>query len=225
MHFFNPAPLMALVEVVSGLATSKRVADLVHATAANWGKVPVHAKSTPGFIVNRVARPFYAEGLRVLIEQAADAASIDAVMREAGQFRMGPFELMDLIGHDVNFAVTESVFRAMFGDRRFTPSLVQRELVDGGFLGRKSGRGFFDYAPEAPKPEPIFEALRERARKRAPRAALCSRRAPAGAADGSGIADRPRADRRAGRDRGNRRRVAHADRWPHRDEARRRPRP
>jgi 3-hydroxybutyryl-CoA dehydrogenase len=158
MHFFNPAPLMALVEVVSGLATSKRVADLVHATAANWGKVPVHAKSTPGFIVNRVARPFYAEGLRVLIEQAADAASIDAVMREAGQFRMGPFELMDLIGHDVNFAVTESVFRAMFGDRRFTPSLVQRELVDGGFLGRKSGRGFFDYAPEAPKPEPIFEA-------------------------------------------------------------------
>ncbi|MEM5331804.1 3-hydroxyacyl-CoA dehydrogenase [Paraburkholderia sp. JHI2823] len=157
MHFFNPAPLMALVEVVSGLATLKRVADQVYATAASWGKVPVHAKSTPGFIVNRVARPFYAEGLRVLVEQAADAASIDAVMREAGQFRMGPFELMDLIGHDVNFAVTESVFQAMFGDRRFTPSIVQRELVDGGFLGRKSGKGFFDYSSDAVKARAYIE--------------------------------------------------------------------
>ncbi|MFM0284498.1 3-hydroxyacyl-CoA dehydrogenase [Paraburkholderia sediminicola] len=159
MHFFNPAPLMALVEVVSGLSTSKLVADVVYETAAAWGKVPVHAKSTPGFIVNRVARPFYAEGLRVLIEQAADAASIDALMREAGQFRMGPFELMDLIGHDVNLAVTESVFKATFGDRRFTPSLVQRELVDGGFLGRKSGKGFFDYSENARKPGPTFEPV------------------------------------------------------------------
>ena len=149
MHFFNPAPRMALVEVVSGLATEPEVADAVHATALAWGKQPVHAKSTPGFIVNRVARPFYAEALRLLNEQAADPATIDAVMREAGGFRMGPFELMDLIGHDVNLAVTRSVFDAYFGDPRFTPSLIQQALVDGGRLGRKSGRGFFDYAEGA----------------------------------------------------------------------------
>ncbi|SAK60054.1 3-hydroxyacyl-CoA dehydrogenase [Caballeronia calidae] len=152
MHFFNPAPLMALVEVVHGLATSDAVAQTVYATSAAWGKKPVHAKSTPGFIVNRVARPFYAEGLRVLNEQGADAASIDVVMRDAGGFRMGPFELMDLIGHDVNFAVTQSVFNAYFNDPRFTPSLIQQELVNAGFLGRKTGRGFYDYAADAAKP-------------------------------------------------------------------------
>ncbi|WP_250434749.1 3-hydroxyacyl-CoA dehydrogenase [Caballeronia sp. ATUFL_F2_KS9A] len=152
MHFFNPAPLMALVEVVHGLATSDAVAQTVYATAAAWGKTPVHAKSTPGFIVNRVARPFYAEGLRVLNEQGADAASIDAVMRDSGGFRMGPFELMDLIGHDVNFAVTQSVFNAYFNDPRFTPSLIQQELVNAGFLGRKTGRGFYDYGADAAKP-------------------------------------------------------------------------
>ena len=152
MHFFNPAPRMALVEVVSGLDTEPEVADIVHATALAWGKQPVHAKSTPGFIVNRVARPFYAEALRLLNEQAADPATIDAVMREAGGFRMGPFELMDLIGHDVNLAVTRSVFDAYFGDPRFTPSLIQQALVDGGRLGRKSGRGFFDYAEGAAAP-------------------------------------------------------------------------
>ncbi|KXU96019.1 3-hydroxyacyl-CoA dehydrogenase [Caballeronia megalochromosomata] len=151
MHFFNPAPLMALVEVVRGLATSDAVAQTVYATSAAWGKKPVHAKSTPGFIVNRVARPFYAEGLRVLNEQGADAASIDAVMRDSGGFRMGPFELMDLIGHDVNFAVTQSVFNAYFNDPRFTPSLIQQELVNAGFLGRKTGRGFYDYAADAVK--------------------------------------------------------------------------
>lgn len=133
MHFFNPAPLMALVEVVSGLATSDAVAQTVYATAAAWGKKPVFAKSTPGFIVNRVARPFYAEGLRVLNEQGADAASIDAVMRDSGGFRMGPFELMDLIGHDVNFAGTQSVFNAYFNDPRFTSSLIQQELVNEVF--------------------------------------------------------------------------------------------
>ncbi|HEX5345276.1 MAG TPA: 3-hydroxyacyl-CoA dehydrogenase, partial [Duganella sp.] len=165
MHFFNPVPLMALCEVVSGLATDGEVAQTVYDTAAAWGKDPVHARSTPGFIVNRVARPFYAEGWRLLNEQAADAATIDAVMREAGGFRMGPFELMDLIGHDVNFSVTQSVFNAYFGDPRFTPSVQQQEMVSAGFLGRKTGRGFYRYgdgaaAPqaqaEAPQPKPEY---------------------------------------------------------------------
>jgi 3-hydroxybutyryl-CoA dehydrogenase len=157
MHFFNPAPLMALVEVVSGLATDPTVAATTHDTALAWGKKPVHTKSTPGFIVNRVARPYYAEALRLLHEQAADPATIDAVMREAGGFRMGPFELMDLIGHDVNFAVTRSVFEAYFGDPRFTPSLIQQELVNAGRLGRKSGYGFFDHAAGAPALVPATE--------------------------------------------------------------------
>ncbi|MHA4867974.1 3-hydroxyacyl-CoA dehydrogenase [Duganella sp. PWIR1] len=158
MHFFNPVPLMALCEVVSGLATDAAVAQIVFDTAAAWGKNPVHASSTPGFIVNRVARPFYAEGWRLLNEQAADAATIDAVMREAGGFRMGPFELMDLIGHDVNFSVTQSVFNAYFQDPRFTPSVRQQEMVNAGFLGRKTGRGFFQYGGEAAVPPAQAEA-------------------------------------------------------------------
>ncbi|MFZ3289859.1 MAG: 3-hydroxyacyl-CoA dehydrogenase PaaH [Telluria sp.] len=162
MHFFNPVPLMALVEVISGLATAQQVADTVHATAAAWGKSPVHAKSTPGFIVNRVARPFYGEALRLLLEQAADPATLDAVMREAGGFRMGPFELMDLIGHDINFSVTNSVFNAYFCDPRFAPSVLQQELVNAGFLGRKSGRGFYCYGDDATRPEPMTEAPQAR---------------------------------------------------------------
>ncbi|WP_317204838.1 3-hydroxyacyl-CoA dehydrogenase PaaH [Janthinobacterium sp.] len=158
MHFFNPVPLMALVEVISGLATDAAVAATVHATAAAWGKSPVHAKSTPGFIVNRVARPFYAEALRLLNEGAGDAATIDAVLREAGGFRMGPFELMDLIGHDINFSVTQSVFQAYFNDPRFTPSVLQQEMVNAGFLGRKAGRGFYQYGEGAPAPLPHTEA-------------------------------------------------------------------
>ena len=158
LHFFNPAPLMALVEIVSGLATDRAVADTLFATAAAWGKTPVHAKSTPGFIVNRVARPYYAEALRLAQEGAADYATIDAVMREAGGFRMGPFELMDMIGHDVNFAVTNSVWRAFYNDQRFLPSLIQQELVDAGFYGKKSGRGFYDYREGAVRPAAQTEA-------------------------------------------------------------------
>ncbi len=158
MHFFNPVPLMALVEVISGLATDTAVAEVVHDTALAWGKSPVHARSTPGFIVNRVARPFYAEGLRLLNEQAATPATIDALLREAGGFRMGPFELMDLIGHDVNYAVTSSVFQAYYNDPRFTPSLIQQELVLAGFLGRKTGRGFYRYGTDEVRPEPHTEA-------------------------------------------------------------------
>ena len=165
LHFFNPAPLMALVEIVSGLATDRAIADTLFATAAAWGKTPVHAKSTPGFIVNRVARPYYAEALRLAQEGAADYATIDAVMREAGGFRMGPFELMDMIGHDVNFAVTNSVWRAFYNDQRFLPSLLQQELVDAGFYGKKSGRGFYDYREGAEKPAPQSEAAQTPAGK------------------------------------------------------------
>lgn len=154
MHFFNPVPIMALVEIVSGLATAHGVAETLFATAEAWGKQPVHAKSTPGFIVNRVARPFYAEALRVLQEGGGDIATLDAVMREAGGFRMGPFELMDLIGHDVNFEVTRSVYNAYYQDPRFTPSLVQQELVAAGFLGRKTGRGFYRYGKSVDLPQP-----------------------------------------------------------------------
>ncbi len=158
LHFFNPAPLMALVEIVSGLATDRAVADTLFATATAWDKTAVHAKSTPGFIVNRVARPYYGEALRLLTERAADCATIDAVMREAGGFRMGPFELMDMIGHDVNYAVTSSVWNAFYNDPRFSPSLVQKELIDAGFLGKKTGRGFFDYREGAAKPAPDTSA-------------------------------------------------------------------
>lgn len=154
LHFFNPAPVMALVEIVAGLASDKAVLDCLYATAKAWGKKPVHTKSTPGFIVNRVARPFYAESLRLLQEGASDCASLDALLRDAGGFRMGAFELTDLIGHDVNYAVTCSVFDAYYGDFRFQPSLIQKELVDAGRFGRKSGRGFYDYAEGAERPAP-----------------------------------------------------------------------
>jgi 3-hydroxybutyryl-CoA dehydrogenase len=157
MHFFNPAPLMPLVEIVRGLATDPEVEATLHATALAWGKSAVCAQSTPGFIVNRCARPFYAEALRLLAERAADPATLDALMREAGGFRMGPFELMDMIGHDVNFAVTKGVWEAFFHDPRFTPSVHQQELVNAGFLGRKSGRGFYDYAPGVARPVPATE--------------------------------------------------------------------
>lgn len=153
MHFFNPAPIMKLVEVVSGLATDSDVATCVYETALNWGKKPVYAASTPGFIVNRVARPFYAESFRLRQEQVADCATLDALLKGAGGFRMGAFELTDMIGHDVNYAVTCSVFDAYYGDFRFQPSLIQKDLVDAGFLGRKSGQGFYSYKEGADKPQ------------------------------------------------------------------------
>ena len=150
IHFFNPAPVMPLVEIVPALTTS---AETVHAAVAlveRWGKLSVVASDTPGFIVNRIARPFYGESLRVLEEGIADCATIDWAMREIGGFRMGPFELMDLIGNDVNYAVTYSVFRSMFFDPRYRPTLTQRRLVEAGLLGRKAGRGYYDYRDGAP---------------------------------------------------------------------------
>ncbi len=158
MHFFNPAPIMKLVEVISGLDTKQEIADAIFDLSVSWGKKPVHAKSTPGFIVNRVARPFYAEGFRIFQEGGADTATIDALLREAGGFRMGPFELTDLIGHDVNYAVTSSVFAAYYNDQRFLPSLIQLELVNAGHFGRKTGKGFYDYSEGAEKPAPSTAA-------------------------------------------------------------------
>jgi 3-hydroxybutyryl-CoA dehydrogenase len=142
---------------VTGLATSPAAAATLEATALAWGKTPVRASSTPGFIVNRCARPFYAEGLRLLAERAADAATLDAVLREGGGFRMGPFELIDLIGLDVNLAVTTSIWDAYAHDPRYAPSVLQQERVAAGFLGRKTGRGFHDYTAGAPGPEPCTE--------------------------------------------------------------------
>jgi 3-hydroxybutyryl-CoA dehydrogenase len=158
MHFFNPVPLMKLVEVVSGLQTDCAVAEAIFELGRAWGKVPVHATSTPGFIVNRIARPYYAETLALLLERAATPQVLDACLRAAG-FRMGPCELMDLIGHDTNFAVTNSVYEANFYDKRFVPSLVQREMVAGGLLGRKSGQGFYRYPEGVPAlPVAVHEA-------------------------------------------------------------------
>lgn len=154
LHFFNPAPLLPLVEVVSGYATDFSSATRAYETARAWGKTPVASADTPGFIVNRIARPFYAEAFAVYESQAADPATIDAVLRESGGFRMGAFELTDLIGQDVNESVTHSVWQAFFQDIRFTPSLAQRRLVESGRHGRKTGHGWYDYGDDAERPEP-----------------------------------------------------------------------
>ncbi len=149
MHFFNPAPVMPLVEIVRGPATSDDTTALALAFCRGLGKTPVVCADTPGFIVNRVARPFYGEALRLLGEGISSFEEIDRIMREAGGFRMGPFELMDLIGIDVNYAVTQSVYEQFFHEPRFRPHPIQRRMVEAGTLGRKSGRGFYTYgAPE-----------------------------------------------------------------------------
>ncbi|QGU15488.1 3-hydroxyacyl-CoA dehydrogenase PaaC [Leclercia sp. 119287] len=150
LHFFNPAPVMKLVEVVSGLATSGEVVEQLSQLAVNWGKQPVRCQSTPGFIVNRVARPYYAEAWRALEEQVAAPEVIDAALRDGAGFPMGPLELTDMIGQDVNFAVTCSVFNAFWQERRFLPSLVQQELVLAGRFGRKSGQGVYSWRSEKP---------------------------------------------------------------------------
>lgn len=154
IHFFNPAPIMQLVEVIPAVQTRAGLAGEVRDMVASWGKRPVLAKDTPGFIVNRVARPFYGEAIRLLEEGVADVATIDWAMTELGGFRMGPFALMDFIGHDVNYRVTESVFTAFFFDPRFKPSFTQKRLFEAGYFGRKTGRGFYDYAEGVTLPEP-----------------------------------------------------------------------
>jgi 3-hydroxybutyryl-CoA dehydrogenase len=150
VHFFNPAQIMRLVEIIPALPTSPQVVERAQKLINSWGKTTVVAKDTPGFIVNRVARPYYGEALRI-----ADFATIDWAMRDLAGFRMGPFELMDFIGNDINYAVTEIVFENFYYDPRYKPSFTQKRLVDAHFYGRKTGRGFYDYRPGAVQPEPV----------------------------------------------------------------------
>ncbi len=162
IHFFNPAPLMPLVEIIPAIGTDIKLIDSVLDLMKKWGKTPVVVKDTPGFIVNRIARPFYGEALRIyeegwegIDEGSVGIATIDWAMREIGGFKMGPFELMDYIGNDVNFAVTESVFTAFFYDPRYRPSITQRRYSEAGWLGRKSGRGYYDYSENVNQPSPV----------------------------------------------------------------------
>lgn len=157
LHFFNPAPLMPLVEIVPGVATASEVVSRARSLVEAWGKTPVVARDTPGFIVNRVARPFYGEALRILEEGIADAPTIDWAMRTFGGFRMGPFELMDLIGNDINFRVTETLWKACFYEPRYRPSFTQQRMVEAGRLGRKTGIGFYDYREGATNPDPVTD--------------------------------------------------------------------
>lgn len=163
LHFFNPAPLMPLVEVVPGIVTETGLADRCVELMRAWGKVPVVCKDTPGFIVNRVARPFYGESIRIYEEGIAEMAGIDQALKACGGFRMGPFELMDLIGNDVNFAVTSSVWKAFFHDPRYSPSLTQQRQVESGRLGRKTSHGYYNYAEGTSKPAPHVPAATAKA--------------------------------------------------------------
>lgn len=146
IHFFNPAPLMQLVEVIPAIQTSEETLKNSVKTIKDWGKTVAVAKDTPGFIVNRVARPFYGEALRIYEEGIASFSEIDNAMKEIGGFRMGPFELMDFIGNDVNYTVTESVFEAFYFDPRYKPSFTQKRFSEASYLGRKSGKGYYDYS-------------------------------------------------------------------------------
>ena len=157
LHFFNPAPVLPLVEVIAAITSDPAVAEKAGALVSTWGKTTVRAADTPGFIVNRVARPFYGEALRIHEEGIADIPTIDWALKELGGFRMGPFELMDLIGNDVNYAVTKSVFEAFYYDPRYRPSLTQRRMVEAGRLGRKTGVGYYDYRAGAAKLEPRMD--------------------------------------------------------------------
>ena len=152
IHFFNPAPLMPLVEIIPGLLTKENLADEIFSLIKSWGKTPVIAKDVPGFIVNRIARPFYGEALRIAEEQIATPEQIDDAMRTLGNFKMGPFELMDLIGIDVNFSVTKTVYQDYFYDPKYKPSLLQQRMSEAKLLGRKTGKGFYDYAENAQNP-------------------------------------------------------------------------
>lgn len=154
LHFFNPAPLMALVEIIPAVQTDAALVDACKSMMAAWGKAPVITKDTPGFIVNRVARPFYGEAIRIYEEGVADIPTIDWAMTEIAGFRMGPFTLTDYIGHDVNYVVTETVFQSFFYDPRYKPSFSQKRLLEAGWLGRKTGRGFYNYAEGVVQPEP-----------------------------------------------------------------------
>lgn len=155
LHFFNPAPLMALVEIIPAIQTSVQLVNDMKQLMQLWKKVPVITKDTPGFIVNRVARPFYGEALRIYEEGIADKATIDWAMTEIGGFKMGPFTLMDYIGHDVNYVVTETVFQSFFYDPRYKPSFSQKRLLEAGWLGRKTGRGFYNYSENIPSESPV----------------------------------------------------------------------
>ncbi len=153
IHFFNPAVLMPLVEIIPALTTSQKVFDDSLSIIKSWGKVTVKAKDTPGFIVNRLARPYYGEAIKIYEEGMADFATIDHAMKTLGGFKMGPFELMDFIGNDVNYRVTETVWQQFFYDARYRPSLTQKRLFEAGLFGRKSGKGYYDYSiSEMPQP-------------------------------------------------------------------------
>lgn len=152
IHFFNPAPLMPLVEVIPSLLTEKTLAEKIYNLMKEWGKTPVIAKDIPGFIVNRIARPYYGEGLRIVEENIATPEQVDDAMKTLGNFKMGPFELMDLIGVDVNFAVTTTVYKDYFYDPKYKPSLLQQRMSEAKLHGRKTGKGFYDYSEVAEKP-------------------------------------------------------------------------
>lgn len=154
IHFFNPATIMPLVEIIPGVATSQKVLEDSRKIIDSWGKITVLAKDTPGFIVNRIARPFYGEAIRIYEEGFADFATIDYAMKTYGGFKMGPFELMDFIGNDINYTVTETVYKEFWNDSRYKPSFTQKRMVEAKRLGRKSGMGYYDYSEGAALPEP-----------------------------------------------------------------------